>query len=205
MLCYGRHTNLELLVHYGFVLPPGANLHDVALLPLHVLPPTLLQQLKAGGATASSEAYVFESGAPSWALLRAARLAGASAEERREGAHLALDDRPISEGSERAAMHSLRDACVAALASFPTSVEEDEALLLGLQPEEQLSECGRVAVQWRLGQKMTLQRGVQLAERMLAVLEWRQQRGVQQQGVQQSARQPAAAGLAALVRRPKLT
>lgn len=36
-LCYGRHTNLELLELYGFILPD--NPHDTALLP-----PDLLQQ-----------------------------------------------------------------------------------------------------------------------------------------------------------------
>ena len=34
-LCYGRHTNLELLEYYGFVLP--TNSHDTAQLPTQVL------------------------------------------------------------------------------------------------------------------------------------------------------------------------
>ena len=33
MLCYGRYTNLQLLEHYGFMLPHGENPHDVAPLP----------------------------------------------------------------------------------------------------------------------------------------------------------------------------
>ncbi|GFR42520.1 hypothetical protein Agub_g3414, partial [Astrephomene gubernaculifera] len=36
MLCYGRHTNLELLEHYGFVLQD--NPHDTALLDAALLP-----------------------------------------------------------------------------------------------------------------------------------------------------------------------
>ena len=37
-LCYGRHTNLELLEHYGFSMQYGRNPHDTAALDPQVNP-----------------------------------------------------------------------------------------------------------------------------------------------------------------------
>ncbi len=140
-LCYGRHTNLELLKHYGFVL--GSNPHDVAALPPRLLPPAVQQQL-AGGSIgggdsaaaaeallegsdgAESGALLHANGAPSWELLRALRLGCATPAERKTSAYLALSDQPISIDSERAAFEGLRAACEAALAELPTTIEQDE-------------------------------------------------------------------------------
>lgn len=196
-LCYGRHTNLELLVHYGFVLPDTAasgpaNPHDTAVLPLQLLPPEAASKLPG---PEEECCYIHANGTPAWELLRALRLAGATPAERRSTAYLALQDQPISEGSETRALGMLRDACAAALHALPTTAQQDEALLAGavggsqqagrqqagtdqangsreqasissLQAEKSssssggieqataaLSDCGRLAVEWRLGQK----------------------------------------------------
>lgn len=150
-LCYGRHTNLELLLYYGFVLP--GNSHDTAALPLSALPPEAAAQLGAAGGC-----HVCAGGAPSWELLRALRLACASREERRRGAQLVLADGPLGAACERRAVGALRQACASALAGLPTSVAEDEDLLLlgGGAAGAQLSPCARVAVEWRLGHKRLL-------------------------------------------------
>ncbi|PSC76715.1 SET DOMAIN GROUP 40 [Micractinium conductrix] len=149
-LCYGRHTNLQLVQHYGFVLPPGQNPHDTAPLPPHLLPPAVQQQLAAcggggggsGGAAArpaaaaaagEGGAYLHASGAPSWELLRALRLGCASPAERKAGACRALADEPISAASERGGFDALRTACGAALAALPASIDQDEAKLAALR------------------------------------------------------------------------
>jgi histone-lysine N-methyltransferase SETD3 len=147
-LCYGRHANLGLLVHYGFVL--AQNSHDTAPLPPRLFPQAVQQQLASAGdangpgscapmASATSSAgheaesigpaYLHANGAPSWQLLRALRLGCASLAERKARAHCALADQPISLDSERAAFEALRAACQAALAALPTSASVDERRL----------------------------------------------------------------------------
>ena len=203
-LCYGRHSNLQLLIHYGFVL--STNTHDTALLPTHLLPAEVLERLDSTGGgrhssttttTTANVCYVRPGGEPSFELLRALRLAGATAEERRSRAYLALADQPISWSSEQAALGTLRQACRQALEALPTTAEEDAQLLAGGRAEHQeLSDCGWVAVEWRLGYKQALQAAVALADRALAVLE----------GPQHAVPWPQAAAncIAGLVRRPRL-
>ena len=139
-LCYGRHTNLGLLEHYGFVL--ASNPHDTAPLAPQLLPAAVQRQLAANGGgssnggmerAAEAAAYLHASGAPSWELLRALRMGCATSAERKTRAHLALADQPISASSERAAFVVLRKACGAALAALPTSIEQDEEQLAALQ------------------------------------------------------------------------
>lgn len=148
-LCYGRHCNLELLQHYGFVM--ADNPHDVAHLPAHLLPPAVRQQLAGESGSGSSsghlggaagggeghaplaEAYLHACGAPSWGLLCALRLACAVPAERKAAACRALEGRPLSAASERATFAALLAACEGALAALPSSIEEDEGELARLQ------------------------------------------------------------------------
>lgn len=195
-LCYGRHDNLGLLQHYGFVLPDNA--HDTAELPSRTLPPAVRQQLGAaaggesggggdgeGGAGEWWEpplegAHLTAAGTPSWDLLRALRLGCASPAERKASAFLALSDRPISAASERAAWAALRAACVAAAAALPTSAEEDERELAAQreaaadatcgQQQQQAAQCMCVAIEWRLCHKRILQRGLEACDAVLAAL-----------------------------------
>lgn len=195
-LCYGRHTNLELLQHYGFVL--ADNPHDTAALPPRLLPAAVRQQLGCndggggGGAAGSREgedtpgaAYLHATdGAPSWDLLRALRLACATPAARKAGAYLALSDRPISAASERAAFQALQGACRAALAELPTTAAQDERELASLdaggaaggkQPAGQdaaqaAERLHVVALEWRLCHKRVLGRGEALCDAVLAAL-----------------------------------
>jgi hypothetical protein len=129
------------------------NPHDTAILPSHLLPPPVLERLRAAGEAPA----VHADGSPSWELLRALRLAGASPPERRAKAYLALQDERISAASELWAVRTLRRACAAAAAALPTTLEEDEALLAGTA----LSACERVAVEWRAIHKRTLLKGAE--------------------------------------------
>lgn len=186
-LCYGRHTNLELLCHYGFVLPSGANPHDTALLPPRVLPGAVQQQLGLDGdrcdGGAAPRAYLHASGAPSWELLRALRLGCATPAERRTLAHRALDDRPVNCATERAAFAALRQACQATLDALPTTREQDDGHLAALSlpgagatapPHAVCSACspgaGGANEQQRPRQRQQQQ---QHEERLRVVLQWR--------------------------------
>ena len=110
---------------------------------------------------------VHANGNPSWELLRALRLEGASASERREKACLALDGRMMSVASERAALTALREACAAALAALPTSLSEDEELLAD---GDAVVDCMRVALEWRAGYKRTLAAAVRICSAALGAL-----------------------------------
>lgn len=156
-LCYGRHTNLELLQHYGFVLED--NPHDTAPLPRHSLPPEVALKLpppSTPGDSSSNGCYVHHNGTPSWELLRALRLASASAAERRSKAYLALQDQAISGASEACALGLLREVCWGVLRSLPTDAAQDRRLLT--QDAPALGGCARLAVEWRLGYKQILLR-----------------------------------------------
>ena len=207
-LCYGRHTNLELLQHYGFVLPDKANPPDTAALPPQLLPVAVRQQLARAAADshagntgssmgsgndgdlqegpAAAACYLHASGAPSWGLLRALRLGCATSAERRSSSYLALQDQAISAGSERGAFEGIKAACEAALAALPTTLQQDEQQLQQLAQEQQQQQAARqqdacgssqqaaerlaVALEWRLGYKRTLQRGIVLCDAVLATM-----------------------------------
>lgn len=146
---------------YGFVLLDHANPHDTAVLPAHVLPEEILQQLHRAGV----HPVLHANGNPSFELLRALRLAGASKPERKAKAFLALEDKAISPSSERWALSTLGKACQQALSALPTTAEHDTALLAG---GTRLTECMRVAVQWRLGYKTVLLRASLVCAEALA-------------------------------------
>ena len=196
LLCYGRHTSLGLLDLYGFTLPPGAgpydNPHDAAPLDPSLLAP--LWPRGGGGAGGgggapplprADECFLHHDGRPSWALLRALRLAAAAPEERAARGHRALEGRAVSAAGDGAAVALLAAACRAALAALPTTVEEDEAELAALLEgggdgggggggggggdggggmEDGDRECLRLAIEWRLGYKRMLMRGAALAD-----------------------------------------
>lgn len=200
-LCYGRHTNLELLLHYGFVCD---NPHDTTRLPARLLPPAVQQQLsgndggghREGSVAAEAEGcYLHASGAPSWDLLRALRLGCATLVERKASAYLALDDRPVSAASERGAFQALRAACAAALAELPTTAEQDEAELAALRRSsaaaaaEQVSataghEQAASAAEGAARHAAEQRRQQQAAERLAVAIEWRLcHKRILQQGV----------------------
>ena len=230
-LCYGRHTNLELLQHYGFVLA-DSNPHDVAALPPRLLPPAVQQQLAGSGADAAAAdlpgcaaedgaaaALLHASGAPSWQLLRALRLGCATPAERKASAYLALSDRPISAASEQEAFEALRAACQAALQELPTTIAQDEAELAAAAAGEPAAGAmpASGAAAGAAGQQQQQQQQQAGAERMRLAIEWRLchkrilQRGAELCGAVLAALPAAASApaadvgsrIAALQRRPR--
>ena len=156
-LCYGRHTNLELLKYYGFVFSNERieNPHDVSILdPTEVFPEEVVAQLTNLG---TDSAILLANGSPSWELLRALRFAALAPDERRSHAWKVLSDTPVSMKSEFLALQMLANACSKALGNkdkLPTSIMEDRQLLLSNTLNERMS----VVVQWRLSYKQTIQK-----------------------------------------------
>lgn len=77
-LCYGRHTNLQLLQHYGFALPD--NPHEEVPVPLTLLDAQISKARRNGSEAAAlnamlpaSDCFLHANGQPSWELVRALR------------------------------------------------------------------------------------------------------------------------------------
>lgn len=77
-LCYGRHTNLQLLQHYGFTLRD--NPHEEVLVPLPLLDAQISKARRNGSEAAvlnamlpASDCFLHANGQPSWELVRALR------------------------------------------------------------------------------------------------------------------------------------
>ena len=109
-LCYGRYTNLELFEHYGMVLTDNA--HNTAVLPLASFPPTVQAYIRSDSIHASHEAIIHANGNPSWELLRALRLGGLCASERKLfGWKAVAKDAKVNDSSEVWAMETLIGVC----------------------------------------------------------------------------------------------
>ncbi|KAG2448798.1 hypothetical protein HYH02_006149 [Chlamydomonas schloesseri] len=140
LLCYGRHTNLELLEHYGFVMQD--NPHDTAPLDPALLPVPDNARYSAGAPPLPPEECFVHAGgsgsdgggAPSWALLHFLRYCAATPAERRTQGHLLAAGERINEQNDRIALGWLRAACLRQLADLPTTLEYD---LRQLQQQKQ--------------------------------------------------------------------
>ncbi|KAG2501249.1 hypothetical protein HYH03_001056 [Edaphochlamys debaryana] len=197
MLCYGRHTNLELLEHYGFVLDD--NPHDAAPLDVDFLPlPPSARALPGPPPPAPAEAFLHPSGHPSWALLAWLRRCAATPAERRTLGHALAAGERISEEGDRQVLRWLSAACLAQLARLPTTLRDDMQALRALEGQEsrkqgteagpqgqaaaaaeqaaamaaaaELSDgltCEGLALRWRVQQKRALANCVRLADRVL--------------------------------------
>lgn len=138
-LDYGRYDNEELLVLYGFVLRD--NPHDRVLLGAGSFPAAAAAA--AVGDLDPADRCLVCSGAPGWSLLRALRLAAATAEERRKGAWLALDDRPISVAGDALVATWLCAAAAHVQAGIRRALCRADQ-----QPEQSPSPCAAVAREW---------------------------------------------------------
>nr|ADX78230.1 CIA6 [Chlamydomonas reinhardtii] len=142
LLCYGRHTNLELLEHYGFVMQD--NPHDTAPLDAALLPVPDSARYSAGAPPLPpDECFVHGGspqapcntdntgdgssgcGAPSWSLLHFLRYCAATPAERRTQGHRLAAGESISEQGDRIALGWLRAACMRQLEDLPTSLAQD--------------------------------------------------------------------------------
>lgn len=127
LLCYGTYTNLELLEHYGFLLPYNPN--D----KVHMRLPST-DELSPGDSWVSQETiplknvYIDYKGQPSFSLLLYLRLAAAPATLRKSRRHLAFAGQQISPESDLVVYQWLKTKCDHMLTSLPTSIHVDELL-----------------------------------------------------------------------------
>jgi len=170
-LCYGAHTNLELLEHYGFLLQD--NPHDTVLLPPELLcseerQSGVLNGLPTHVSVPAKECYITRNGVPSWEVMKALRLACLGSRQRKSCGYLAAAGQPCSTESEIQVMRLIRHACTRHLASKATSLEKDEVLLEAAQSEG--AESLQLAISWRLCQKQILRRGIAVADKVIEEL-----------------------------------
>ncbi|KAG0553355.1 hypothetical protein M758_12G005100 [Ceratodon purpureus] len=128
LLCYGTYTNLELLEHYGFLLPFNPN--D----KIHIDLPSV-DELNPGASRGCQEAvspkdlYIDHEGKPSFSLLSNLRLRAAPASLLKTRRHLALAGQQISPESDKVLFQWLKTKCQTILRSCSTSLQADELLL----------------------------------------------------------------------------
>lgn len=128
LLCYGTYTNLELLEHYGFLLPFNPN--D----KVHIDLPGV-DDLNPGASRACQEAvspkdlYIDHEGKPSFSLLSNLRLRAAPASLLKTRRHVALAGQQISPESDKVLFQWLKTKCQTVLTSCSTSFQADELLL----------------------------------------------------------------------------
>ena len=143
MLCYGKHTNLRLLEHYGFLLPPSAtNANDAA--PLAPIPGFSRRSVVSAeredktradvGARHAVSADAF--GRLTWTALADLRAdaACADADVRRLGLAKRARDvcrrgDSVSPAVERRVFEAVRDAAGRTLLGLETTAAQDEAAL----------------------------------------------------------------------------
>ncbi|PNH05183.1 Protein SET DOMAIN GROUP 40 [Tetrabaena socialis] len=136
MLCYGRHTNLELLEHYGFVLE--ANPHDTAPLDPALLPlPDSARYAPGAPPLAPADCFLHANGQPSWQLLHLLRYCAATPPERRSWGHKLAAGERVSQEGDRRVLSWLYAACSKQLTGMGTSLQHDQQLLQQQQQEQE--------------------------------------------------------------------
>ena len=127
MLCYGRYTNLQLLEHYGFLLPPvPGNPNDVAAIPLVVPEDVPAKPIPVPVPSVRA----LPDGRLEWDDLRDLRVRGWEATRgapRRETREAASRGHALGAAAEAAAFAALVDAAAAELLGLPTTAREDTA------------------------------------------------------------------------------
>ncbi|GIL45821.1 hypothetical protein Vafri_2966, partial [Volvox africanus] len=153
MLCYGRYTNLELLEHYGFVLP--YNPHNTALLDPALLPvPSAARNSAGSPCLTPADCFLHANGQPSWQLLHFLRYCAASPAERRSAGHRMAAGEAATQQGDRRALHWLHVACSRQLDALPTALSDDLELQRqlqfqqGMQREHQQQERQQELQRW---------------------------------------------------------
>ena len=145
MLCYGKHSNLGLLEHYGFLLPPfSANANDVAPISSLVLFARDENGLEKGAIEdldamdVDDGPMVSACGSLSWNDVVRIRSEAASkdGDVRRLGVgslkrarDVAARGKSISPATELRAFEAVRDAAGRTLLGLPTTAKDDEMAL----------------------------------------------------------------------------
>ena len=147
LICYGaRMPNALLMLHYGFMDPENPN----EQLPMECMIPGA-RKIRAKTVSAAGRAFAEEGDTKAeWAARQMMQMAN-----------------PVDDSADKAAdlecIGAMRGAADAKLASFPTTAEEDEALLSAEELGERMSMC----VEYRLSVK----RNVEAFSRFLAKME----------------------------------
>ena len=136
MLCYGKHTNLSLLEHYGFLLPPGStNPNDAAPLLLNEFFCRKNRRVSAdarGRLTWTSLADLRADAADADADVRRLGLAKRARDVCRRGG-------AVSPAVERRVFEAVRDAAGRTLLSLATTAAQDEEAVAAARDEERKS------------------------------------------------------------------
>ncbi|KAI4299665.1 hypothetical protein L6164_033100 [Bauhinia variegata] len=129
LLCYGTYTNLELLEHYGFLLPENPN--DKIFIPLE-------PDIYSSSSWSKESLYIHHNGEPSFSLVSALRLWATPQNNRRSVGHLAYSGSQLSSDNEIFVMKWLSKTCRAVLENLPTSIDEDMLLLNAMDSSQDL-------------------------------------------------------------------
>eukprot|EP00892_Ulva_mutabilis_P005124 jgi/Ulvmu1/2984/UM015_0024.1 len=161
-LCYGSYTNMQLLQHYGFLLPE--NPHDEVELPPHVWPCATAE------ATGMGRAFLHPCGVPSWGLLLRLRLHFCSRAERASCGNAWQGER-ISVSNETKVYQCVGAACMEVLASFSTSTKKDKQLMAETDASTSLwQRCFLLVLRWRIHYKQALAKAYKHAAACTAAL-----------------------------------
>ncbi|XP_031093726.1 protein SET DOMAIN GROUP 40 [Ipomoea triloba] len=131
LLSYGTYTNLELLEHYGFLLPKNPN--DKVFIPME---PDMYQL----SSWSNDLIYIHENGKPSFALLSTLRLWATPQNKRRSIRQFVYSGKQLSADNEVNVMEWVSRKCRALLDNLPTSLEQDKQLLSIL---DEIPDCHR--------------------------------------------------------------
>ncbi|KAJ3688983.1 hypothetical protein LUZ61_018147 [Rhynchospora tenuis] len=123
LLSYGTYTNLELLEHYGFLLPQNPN--DKAFIKLD---PDLYKITSYD----IESLYIQPDGIPSFALLCALRLWSTPVSCRKNCMHLVLSGSQVSVQNELQVLNWLAKRCYETLQDFSTTIKVDKIVVNGI-------------------------------------------------------------------------
>lgn len=120
-MSYGTYTNLELLEHYGFILVVNPN--EKAFIRLDI-------DSQKFSSWPKEFLYIHPDGSPSFALLCTLRLWATPANLRRSVGHRAYSGSLLSAENELFIMKWLANHCQNILGQLPTTLENDELLVV---------------------------------------------------------------------------
>lgn len=129
LLSYGTYSNLELLEHYGFLLDTNPN--EKAFIPLE-------PEIYSSCSWPKDSLFIHQNGIPSFALLSTLRLWLTPPSDRRSVARLIYSGLQLSSKNEMIVMRWIMKNCRVVLENVPTSIEEDNLLVLTINKMQDL-------------------------------------------------------------------
>lgn len=156
-LCYGRHTNIHLLRHYGFCLEN--NPHNTVPIPIAHFPNKVHQYLHS-----EDDALLHNNGYPSFELMRSLRLASLDSNDRKRYAFKVLNDESVDVSSEITAFSILMKAVERTLDESITTIETDRRILSEISDTDA---CMFAVISFRLYQKSVLTMCLNICQRYM--------------------------------------